>query len=609
MRIFQVGNENPQFKAKPAAAQMRSYTKAISAGLSALDKELGIIIHNSSVPASPKVNTGIGSLLSENAEAAFIPFLRKQAVTTIQQEPDSMRTSFAPSPYSPISQAKNIFMIPLERLAGEDYNHLIKLTDISKKPDSEYVNYGKVQKEYDSVLRKAYKSFNENKAENVSLRSEFEDYKLKNSEELEPAAIYEILARKNNHEDWKTWPEAEKNLYDSEKYAPVLDSIKTKNKEEIDFFMFKQWLTEREIARANERNKAAGIGIIGDSPIAFTPVEEWRNKDVFFENLALGCPRDEYAKDGQRWGFSVIKPEMIFNPDGSLGKGGELMKKRYEKMFEAPQGGARIDHIIGLIDPWVYTKTEPMNDNNSGRLYSSPNHPILGKYAKHSDKEYASILEKIVFPAAAKFGLGKKDIICEDLGAITDPVRAVMKNLGLSGIAVTEFDYRGRDMSPDKIIMLGSHDNPSFIEYTNNMFTNKEGHHRWEKTGKLAEDTAAPHQNVEEYRWKIMHNKPEFMKASFAELFTSPAKRVQVFFTDFFGIGKTYNRPGTTEGCWSLRLPSGFEKIYYENLQKGLALNLPEAIATAIRHRGEAFSAKYQDVLAKLDEFTEILKR
>ena len=63
---------------------------------------------------------------------------------------------------------------------------------------------------------------------------------MKNSEELEPAAIYEILARKNNHEDWKTWPEAEKNLYDSEKYAPVLDSIKTKNKEEIDFFMFKQ---------------------------------------------------------------------------------------------------------------------------------------------------------------------------------------------------------------------------------------------------------------------------------------------------------------------------------------------------------------------------------
>ena len=35
------------------------------------------------------------------------------------------------------------------------------------------------------------------------------------------------------------------------------------------------------------------------------------------------------------------------------------------------------------------------------------------------------------------------------------------------------------------------------------------------------------------------------MSASFAELFTSPAKKFNVFFTDFFGIGKTYNVPGS----------------------------------------------------------------
>ena len=34
---------------------------------------------------------------------------------------------------------------------------------------------------------------------------------------------------------------------------------------------------------------------------------------------------------------------------------------------------------------------------------------------KNTDEEYAMILEKIVFPAAAKYGLSKDDIICEKI--------------------------------------------------------------------------------------------------------------------------------------------------------------------------------------------------
>ena len=75
------------------------------------------------------------------------------------------------------------------------------------------------------------------------------------------------------------------------------------------------------------------------------------------------------SADGQRWGFAVIDPETIFNEDGSLGEGGKLMQKRYEKMFQSSSGGARIDHIIGLIDPFVYsTKENKMTPENSGRL-------------------------------------------------------------------------------------------------------------------------------------------------------------------------------------------------------------------------------------------------
>ena len=78
----------------------------------------------------------------------------------------------------------------------------------------------------------------------------------------------------------------------------------------------------------------------------------------------------------------------------------------------------------------------------------------------------------------------------------------------------------------------------------------------------------------------------KFISASFTELFASPARRVQIFFTDLFGIPKTYNRPGTTGDNWSLRLGENFENDYYEAASKGLAPNLPKSIAAALRQRG-----------------------
>lgn len=623
---FDNGYSTPQFKRRPNASEMKKYTKTVSQGLNVLDKKLGLIVHNSTVPSMPNQNVGIGSLLSKTAELAFIPFLAANAYSSIQQEPDNIRPSYTPSPYSPLATAKNIYMIPIERLATEEYGNLVSEEDIkkivvenSKRKNPNSVDYAKVNANYNKILTNAYNSlmyeFDEQMLvgldkksylKQLKLKEEFLDYKERNKDEITPMAVYEILSKKNNNEDWKTWSEEEKNLYVSENKEP-LEKIIRRNSRKIDFYMFKQWLLEKEIANANARNEKLGIKVLGDSPVAFTPVEEWKNQDLFMDGWALGCPPDYFSKDGQRWGFSILKPETIFNADGSLGKGGELMRERYEKMFATSPGGARIDHIIGLIDPFVYSTEEPhMNANNSGRLYSSPEHPVLGKYAKTTDKEYAAIIEKIVIPAAEKYGLTKEDLICEDLGSLTDPVRNVMKELGLTGISVTQFDYRGKNTPSKNIIMPGSHDNESYIEYTDKIFGDKA--HLDKKTNYLAEDTKLPSEDKDAYKKSISSNKAKFMSASFAELFTSPAKKIQMFFTTFFGIGKTYNLPGTTEGCWTLRIPENYEDTYWNNVKQGTAPNLPESIARAIRQRGDEFANKHQSLLATLDEFTQILK-
>jgi 4-alpha-glucanotransferase len=242
-----------------------------------------------------------------------------------------------------------------------------------------------------------------------------------------------------------------------------------------------------------------------------------------------------------------------------------------------------------------------MTAQNSGRLFSDP------KYRKLPD-EYSNILEKIVLPAARKYGLDKSALICEDLGEVTRPTEETMKKLDLSGIAVTQFDYRGADTPARNVIMIGSHDNQSFLEFVENFFKNTKSKHFYDKTRMLAEDTApkdASKNAIKHLEHEIRTDKKKFIASSFAELFTSPARRVQIFFADFWGIPRTYNRPGTTEGNWTLRIGENFEKDYYEAVSKGNAPNLADAVATALRQRG--LDKTHKKLVEDLDKSAKIL--
>ena len=594
------------FCRKPNQAEMKVYTQSVNQGLNLLGKQMDIIIHNASAPAVRNENTGIGSLFSKTVQTKLIPFLRAHGFSGIQQEPNSMRKVLDNSPYAPESNAKNVFMIPLEKLASDEYGNILSkktFNDIVKNnPNSDEVDYRYVREKYDIALKEAYN--------NSKNSPEFIKYLNEKEPELEKAAIFHILDKKYQEQPWN---ELDNNLYntaDKEGAQARIKELKEKYRDDYNLFIFNQMILDKETKAANLLNKKHGIKVIGDSPVAQSAVDEWVNKDLFLEGKAIGCPPDSFSSDGQRWGFKYYKPEELFNKDGSLGKAGEILKKKYEDYFANFPGGIRIDHIIGLIDPFIYTvESKKMTPENSGRIFSVP-----GEYQKHSLDEYAEILTKIVLPAAEKHGLDKSSIICEDLGDLTDPVREIMKKYELPGIAVTQYDYRGKDVPEKNIIMIGSHDNQSFSEYVDNLFANRynndENKFKFErKIGWLAEDTACRHHNHEQrhrYFEGIKNDKSKFMAASFAELFTSPAKRIQIFFTDLFGIAKTYNRPGTVNGNWSLRLGENFEDDYYKAASENKAPNFPQAIATALRHRG--LDKGNEELMNNLDNSAKIIQ-
>lgn len=629
MRINSISrSDNQTFGRRLDAAEMQIYTSSLNEGLKLLNKKVDIIIHNSAAPSFPKENLGIGTLFSDTVQKKLIPFLKAHGITGIQQEPNNLRKMGDPSPYAPESSAKNIYMIPLYKLTTEKYGKILP-QDVFQEmletnPNPEKVDYSFVSKEYDVALKIAYSIFKLRK----TLVPKFESFKKQNAKKLEKAAIFNTLSDVYKT-DWRKWPGLDNRLYapktkkEEDAVKHRIDEIKRKYKQNIDFFMFKQFLIDMENQESNKLAKETGVKIIGDSPVASPAADEWANQNLFLEDKAIGCPPDAFSEDGQRWGFGYFNPKYIFNPDGTLGKAGQILKEKYDSFFASFPGGLRIDHTIGLVDPFIYKVSEKITPENSGRIYSQ------GEFKK-TEEEYSNILEKIVLQSAKEHGMSKDDIICEDLGEPNIPTQKVMKKLDLSGLSVTQFDYRGAEAPERNVIMIGSHDNISFIEYTDQLLNsvmskymktkniitkllmkskNKEEiNHFMKKTRLLAEDTApknATAEDIKAYKKQIRTDKKKFMAASFAELFTSPARRVQIFFADFWGLGKTYNRPGTNKGNWELRIPSDFEGEYYKAVAEGKAPNLADAIATALRQRG--LDKEHPQLMMNLEESARIL--
>ncbi len=364
--------------------------------------------------------------------------------------------------------------------------------------------------------------------------------------------------------------------------------------------------------------------MIADRQVAFSDRDCWAYQSLFLEGWCLGCPPDYFSKDGQAWGFPVIDPEKLYNSDGTLGEAGILMKNLFKKMFRENPGGVRIDHIVGLIDPWVYKSgKKPLPECGAGRLYSSPEHPELAKYAipkiedldsnmtpdnekrvKNLTEEqirlYGRLIEKIVIAAAQEEGLTKDAIVCEDLGTLTNPVAAVMKAYELLGMRLTQFTvatepqdpYRCRNITEKCWAMVGTHDNRPVTLWAKSLVNTHEGYLHVKN---LVEDLFQEADNKDDIIVEMTKNAELLKETKLVELFACKAENIQMFFTDFFNISQTYNTPGTSgDKNWSLRLPDNFTQMQ--------TINLPLILKKAIIARGSQFAEQNKEIIEELDE-------
>ena len=614
----------------------KNRVSTIRKALKALGKKNFVfIMHNGSFPAAEGENTGFGTINS-NGGKKFLNYAQG-LFDAIQMGPAGKTKSSDSSPYTGTIFSGNPLFIDLKQLTEKKWDNILSQETFEKvvagNPNQNQgkTAYSYIMKAQNEALKEAWNNFKEIHGGlfGSSLKKDFEKFKKENAFWLDNDSLYEALSIENDNDFWYTWKnESDKNLMnpksEEEKKAAEarIADIRKKYEDEIEFYKFCQFVLEIQNEETKKFALSKGIKMIADRQVAFSDRDAWAYQSLFLEGWYLGCPPDYFSKDGQAWGFPVMDPDKMFNADGSLGEGGILMKNLYRKMFKENPGGVRIDHIVGLIDPWVYKAgKKPMPEQGAGRLYSSPEHPELSRYAiarnedldwtLESDKEkrvktlseeqiklYGRLIEKIVIAAAKECGMDKNAIVCEDLGTLTNPVDAVMKKYELQGMRLTQFvvpekpehPYRCKNITEHVWNMVGTHDNLPISMWAESMINTHEGYLHAKN---LVEDLFAEADNKDDIIVRLTQDKEYLRFVKLTEIFASKARNVQMFFTDYFQINDVYNRPGTSgDQNWSLRLPNNYQELQ--------PIDLHALLKAAIIARGKEFASKHASLIEKL---------
>lgn len=604
----------------------------IQKALSVLGKKnFALIVHGGSFPSAINENTGFGTMNS-NGGKELIDYA-SGIFNAIQLGPAGKTKSCDSSPYTGTIFSTNPLFVDLKELTTEAWNKILSIATFNEivnsnpQKNNNKTAYSYVYNKYADALDEAYRHFLTRG--NSQLKKEFEEFKHLNNRWLDRDSMYEALSIEHQNDYWPLWQsEVDRNLFapntieERIEHGKRLVEISKKYEYDIDKYKFIQFILKKQNTETREYAKTKNIKMIADRQVAFSDRDIWAYKAYFLDGWMLGCPPDYFSKDGQAWGFPVLDPEKMYKEDGTLDKAGVLLKNLYKKMFRENPGGVRIDHIVGLIDPWVYKSGhKPKIEEGAGRLYSSPEHPFLSKFAiaklddldmsLEADKEkrvktltdeqitkYGALIEKIVIEAAKEEGLDKNAIVCEDLGTLTNPVAAVMKKYQLQGMRLTQFvvpeepkhPYRCCNIDEKCWAMVGTHDNEPISMWAKSMINTHEGYLHAKN---LVEDLYAEAPNKDDIITRLTKDAEFLKQTKLVEVFASKAENIQIFFTDFFQIEDVYNRPGTSgDANWSLRVPDNFKEL--------TPIDLPEILKQAIISRGSGFANEHKELVEEL---------
>jgi hypothetical protein len=603
-----------------------------------------MIIHGTSFPEGKGNDLGVGSPFGREA-TTFIPFEMLHGFNSNQLGPVGViRDAQHRSPYKATISTKNYLFLDFKDLTEDEYANILTKDDIDlvfNKTEKTGKNYATssfqdafANSKY--LIKIANKNFKEKLAQGdehaQALNEEFAQFKQNKKSDVYQDALFEILSKMYGTLDFTKWDEIDKDLIQrlDEKDPQAIARYKkivNRSREDFDSYIFAQFIVDKQMKENADLRKQLGFKNINDLLVGFSQSDEWAHQDLFLKNYRMGCPYG--GKYGpQLWNIPVLNPEKLFNSDGSLGDAGLYLKKKLDDALENFDN-LRIDHALGLIDPYIYDRKSVSIVGGKVDLskFKAGNISYMPEIA--SNKDYQLILSKIVLPTLKKHGIDKNTPVWEDLVCETPVFRDVYRYQNhLAGITQLEY-MRGENSNPNNWALIGSHDSAPAVEMVKKDWVkNGEAWNIFYLAGFLNQNPSrAAFRN--KFCEKIANNDMERVKAKFAELFLS-SKKVQISFADFFGINKRYNVGGEENNeNWKLRLNSDYEDTYYENLasKNPTAVNMPEVLKIAVQAKADmnkvneahrlglddkSITAKntpeVQEIIDNLDKYEKILK-
>ncbi|MFI3261400.1 MAG: 4-alpha-glucanotransferase [Rikenellaceae bacterium] len=189
---------------------------------------------------------------------------------------------------------------------------------------------------------------------------EFIQWFKKNKSWLEPYSYYCALREQYKDNNFENW--GEYNILSLTKLRKLaLNNAKFNN--EVMLHIFIQYHLHIQLAEASEYARAQGIILKGDIQIGVDrhSVDVWQQPELFRTDTQIGAPPDDFAEDGQNWGFPAYNWEAMEKQNY---KWWVLRFKHLEMYFDA----YRIDHLLGFFRIWEI----PITSKNGLLGYFSP---------------------------------------------------------------------------------------------------------------------------------------------------------------------------------------------------------------------------------------------
>lgn len=432
-----------------------------------------MIIHGTCYPEASR-DIGVGSPYGK-AAAQLIPFEILHGFNSNQLGPVGViRNTLDVSPYKSTVSTRNYLFLDFTELTTDKYSNILSkdvVNYILNKPSKNGENYAysdfpEAFANYKYLIRLAYKNYHKSLINRepaaIALRNEFKQYKLQNKNVASNEAVFRILADTYGTDDFTKWKDEDKNLIVSikandksaiERYKKIV----ARENEDYDSYLFGQFLLDKQIKENTKLRKELGFKYISDFLVGVSKSDEWANQDIFLKDYEMGCPYG--GKFGpQLWKLPVLDPKKLFDSEGNLGPAGIFLKQKLNYALDNFDN-VRIDHALGLVDPYIYDKNSVVYNDEKLDVSKFKGNNISNLPEIDPDGNFKKVLNEIIIPSLEEHGIDKNYPVWEDLVTETPVFNHIYHNKNhLPGITQLEYMRAENSQDADDWGLIGSHD-------------------------------------------------------------------------------------------------------------------------------------------------------